>query len=97
MWVGVHSGHTHLVALQEAMENRLEAEGFDRESRPFHPHVTVGRVRRPPRGGLREEGPLPQIDFRVDRLILKQSRLGPGGSTYTDLVSHPLGGRYREE
>ncbi len=52
-----------LARLAGAVESALEAEGFEREGRPFDPHVTIGRVkeahpRRRPREG-RKPGPAP--------------------------------------
>jgi 2'-5' RNA ligase len=33
------------MALQEGMEEGFERIGFPREDRPFHPHLTLGRVK----------------------------------------------------
>lgn len=58
------------------------------ERRPFHAHVTVGRLARgarPPRdsSGLPDPDPL---EFPGECLTLFQSRLHPGGSRYEPLV-----------
>src|SRR2546423_11395136 len=70
---------------------------FQRDSRPFKPHLTVARIRTP--HGARELATAhrstsfePQ-NFSVSELILMRSELGPGGSRYTPLSRYPLGGR----
>ncbi len=72
--------------------------GFPRESRPFSPHLTLGRVRSPRNaaellGALRAEG---RADFgatRVTAFFLMESQLNPQGSIYTVIDSYPLGAR----
>ncbi len=48
LWAGVGEG-PELLGLQEAVEAGLEKEGYPREARPFHPHLTLGRVKGPSR------------------------------------------------
>ena len=43
LWVGVSAGA--LEPLAAAVDAACAAEGFPLETRPFHPHVTLGRVR----------------------------------------------------
>ena len=45
VWVGVDADET-LSLLRENIERALGALGFERDRRPFTPHITVGRVRR---------------------------------------------------
>lgn len=42
-WVGVQEGQEDLEALQEKIETALEELGYEKESRPFQPHMTFGR------------------------------------------------------
>jgi 2'-5' RNA ligase len=46
LWVGVRE-EPELMGLQEDIETALEREGYAREARPFHPHLTLGRVKGP--------------------------------------------------
>ncbi len=97
VWVGITEGVLELSAVQRTVEEELEAVGFAREGRPFSPHLTVGRVK----GLLRhlpvEELAVPPIRFPVERLVVKESVLAPGGSLYTDRGSFPLGATAEEE
>lgn len=45
VWAGVAEPSGALAACQSACESALEPLGFARESRPYHPHLTIGRVK----------------------------------------------------
>ena len=75
-----------LELLQDRIERGGERIGFPPEGRPFHPHITLGRVReghRLPLGALdRLEAIRPQPPFSADRVVLYESQIGPTGPTY---------------
>jgi recombination protein RecA len=45
LWIGIREPLELVRKLHENMENALSGAGFSRDERPFHPHVTVGRVK----------------------------------------------------
>lgn len=94
LWAGYQS-ETALELLVHRVEQRAEALGFPVEGRPFRPHVTLGRVRDgvtwPAAASDRLEREALQASFVADRLILFESRQGPGGSIYSQLHSFSLG------
>ena len=45
LWLGFDQGRELLIELQGIVENALEELGYRRESRQYHPHLTLGRVR----------------------------------------------------
>lgn len=49
VWAGIGLNADQVVRIAEATENALEKIGFKKEERPFHPHITLGRVRSPSR------------------------------------------------
>jgi len=73
----------------------MEKQGFARENRPFHPHLTLGRVKFPARLDLliqemnknqgRRFG-----EMRVERVTFFQSTLRPSGAEYTVLKEFRL-------
>lgn len=71
-----------LADLVARVASALAAVGLPPEERPFRPHVTLGRVRRPPLRGARVEATLPPLRFEVRELILFQSELTPRGARY---------------
>ena len=81
-----------LLMLHGAIEAALEPLGFQREQRPFKPHVTLARGDR--KGGnprvqrelVRSHPPPPGDPFTVDSFVLFQSHLKPGGSEYVPLA-----------
>jgi 2'-5' RNA ligase len=96
VWAGVTEGAAEMIALVRRIDTVLVPLGFPRDERPFSPHVTLGRVRRPERNlaltdalenaAAREFG-----QMRVPSASLMQSGLGPRGARYTELVSVRLG------
>ena len=45
LWVGMKQGEKNLVQLQKNVEEALVPLGFERENRPFHPHLTLARIK----------------------------------------------------
>jgi RNA 2',3'-cyclic 3'-phosphodiesterase len=102
-WVGIAEGALAARGLQARLESELGACGFPLESRPWHPHLTVGRVfddrrwRREITPALRQAlaqagtRPVARLPIRV--ISLMKSDLGPAGARYTELASRALGSR----
>ncbi len=89
-------GPAALELLADRVERECEPLGFPIEARPFHPHVTIGRVRQGERlrpeaverlAGLEVKG-----GFLAHELVLFESRLRPEGRTYVARVAHRLTG-----
>ena len=101
LWIGIREPLELVGKLQQNIETALSRSGFPREDRPFHPHVTAGRVKGTlsPGWGERFAGALSGIRFgtaRVESFQLFESRLSPAGATYTVVREFPLGaGRSR--
>ena len=101
LWIGIREPLELVGKLQQNIETALSRSGFPREDRPFHPHVTAGRVKGglPPGWGDRFAGALSGVGFgstRVESFQLYESRLSPAGATYTVVREFPLGaGRSR--
>ena len=84
-----------LELLQDRIERGGEGIGFPPEGRPFHPHITLGRIRE---GHRLPEGAIARLDmidrqeeFVADRVALFESRLGTGGPLYTARAEFALG------
>jgi len=95
LWVGVAGGALEIRGLQGRVETALDARGFGREARPWHPHLTVGRVFDPARwrreagSALRAEiarlGTRALADLPVAQVALVRSELHPAGARYHTL------------
>lgn len=80
-------------SLQSTLAGALiEGAFYERESRPFFPHVTVARVRGgTPHGPGRENlAPPPALTFSGAAVTLYRSRPTSGGATYEPLARAPL-------
>ena len=88
LWLGLELPEP-MIALQAACEAAAVAAGFPPETRPFSPHLTLGRWRdRAPRPEL------PAADLgrtSLDTLVLFRSQLHPDGPVYTELARFGLG------
>jgi 2'-5' RNA ligase len=86
-WAGVDGGDA-LPCLASTIDAALEKLGFPRETKPYHPHLTLARTSARP---LRELQPLladppPQFGTMTAReFFLYQSQPQKGGSKYTKL------------
>jgi RNA 2',3'-cyclic 3'-phosphodiesterase len=91
-WAGVDGGD-HLSHLASTIDEALEKLGFSRESKPYHPHLTLSRASTRP---LHELQPLlaarpPQFGTMTAReFFLYQSQPQKGGSKYTELERFQL-------
>lgn len=97
VWAGAEGAVRELSALHAGIEAALAPIGFEPERRPFSPHVTIGRVRRP-RGlkrlsaTIRELRHEPLGSLEVAEVVLFESTLTPSGARYQARSRHPLSG-----
>jgi 2'-5' RNA ligase len=97
VWLGIAGEVAPLAALAEDLGRRLTPLGFQPETRPFSPHLTVGRARdaqgAPGLGGALAEAALGEgVAWRAGELVLFESHLEPGGARHEPLLRAPLGG-----
>ena len=88
IWIGLVNGKEILTSFQKQIEAQLEKIGFQTENRPFHPHLTLGRMKssrgREEMVGRMEKHREEEFgDFQVERVILFKSDLKPSGPVYT--------------
>ena len=90
LWAGLEGELGSLRELKAAVDERLAPLGFAGEERPFHPHVTLGRISagleaRACQQVARALESQPENDYgewEVGRINLMRSRLAPAGATY---------------
>jgi len=90
LWLGVEEGADELTTAARLLDRRLGELGFARETRAFHPHLTLARVRSP-REGVRAwqalQGTNERFEpFTADRMVVFQSVLARDGARYTPLA-----------
>ena len=86
-WVGLEADGQTLIQLQNKIDDELSGLGFEKDTRRFHPHLTVGRVRSPKNIGkvIQKfvEYPFPEIEFKVEQILIMKSELTPKGALYS--------------
>lgn len=101
IWTGISGETPQLVKLHRELGDRLKGiGGFTPETRPYSPHLTIGRVKDDllPRqlaqlGEVieRKQGQLGELaTLRVTEISLMRSDLKPAGPVYTQLAYAPL-------
>jgi 2'-5' RNA ligase len=99
LWVGVHEPSGLLAELHSTLESQFEHLGFEREDRPFHPHLTLGRTKRQAARSTTHAlaEALEPVEIEVlgqvpaDELRLYRSDLKPSGAVYTVLAAAEFG------
>lgn len=83
LWIGVDRGADELDSVAAVCEDAAQRVGFTPEDRPFHPHLTLSRIR--PQQDVRslvadfgDAG----VRVRVTGVTLFHSRPGRGGAVY---------------
>ena len=87
VWVGLLDSGGGLAALRERLDVSLLTIWCPPEDRPFHPHLTLGRVRgrlTVPNEPIWQEPPL-AVTIPIESIHLMQSNLKPGGAEYAEL------------
>ncbi len=90
-WAGLDAP-PNLARLAEQVESAMASIGFQREDRPFNPHLTLARFKVPraqPRleALLKVQGPSHFGTFDVSEIFLWESRLLPAGAEYRKIAS----------
>jgi 2'-5' RNA ligase len=93
IWIGLQS--ETLIRLAEQLEAASRESGFDPESRPYSPHLTIGRVRnmrarRQIRTILTRDSCVEFGTSRIEHLSLYRSVIGGPSAIYYELARYPL-------
>ena len=96
IWVGLAGELARLRALQATLADALAERGFPREARPYAPHLTLARVRKP----LTDDAlttlakiqgePPPDATWRAEAIAVMKSELLRPAARYTALSRWPL-------
>jgi len=101
LWLGVDGQVKQLQELVLNINTELEKEGFLIEDKDFVPHITLARIKYPPK-----ETPditdylntsFEPIKFNISRIRFMSSELFPNGPIYSILGTHFLGNNSKQE
>ena len=100
IWLGVTAGAGTLTSAHAVLGQRLRSADLTPESRPFSPHLTVGRVKVPSGQHWSRLAaavpPVPVAEWDLRACTLFQSHLSPAGPTYRPLLIIPFAGASRQ-
>jgi RNA 2',3'-cyclic 3'-phosphodiesterase len=93
VWIGTDGGCENLLEVYQLLEGCLELEGFDRDEKPFSPHLTIGRVKKHKDLIMPDRVPdFETVTFDVGGFSLVKSVLTPQGPIYETLYERRFGG-----
>lgn len=96
IWLGLNGDIQGIASLKTDLGKPLESFGIKQEKRPFKPHLTLGRFRKPViekaflKKIIDDYSNIPGPDGKLDELVLFKSELKPGGAVYSRIHSWPL-------
>ena len=102
LWWGTDTAPSEFLAIHFHVQEALHLLGYEKEDRPFHPHVTLGRLK----GGInpvhlaevtKDPGAPMDTEFSVERFDLMESRLHPEGAIHESLAEIHIEPKQPEE
>ncbi len=94
LWIGIEGTSGRLTELHQALEDECANAGFPHEERPFHPHLTIARIRTPPDSrhlaAVHKETRFEPETVFASELAVIRSELRSGGSRHTVVSRHGL-------
>ena len=95
LWLGIDEGKKTIIKLQKAIVEKLIPLGFVTEGRPYHPHVTLARIK-----SRKNIKPLMDLihshknadigSMKAEKFVLMKSDLKPEGPVYSVLKEFNL-------
>jgi 2'-5' RNA ligase len=99
LWLGLKDEKGSLLNLNEILETECEQIGLAKEKRDFKPHLTIARLREPQKSKelaqKHLENEFQTVEFKVNEIVIYESKLLPQGSIYSAVSKHKLGNRTR--
>ena len=96
LWIGISDFSGNLGELHAHLEDQAAIAGFEKDDRPFHPHLTLARLRQPRQArtlaAAHRELDFDPTQIPVSELLVMRSELSNEGSKYTVISRHPLRG-----
>ncbi|HEX9628716.1 MAG TPA: RNA 2',3'-cyclic phosphodiesterase [Pyrinomonadaceae bacterium] len=94
LWIGVDDYSGKLAQLQAKLDEEGRRLGFEKEARPFNPHLTIARLRKSQGARVlalaHKEMGFASTKVNVTELTVIRSELSSKGSNYTVISRHAL-------
>jgi len=90
LWAGISDGAEHVKDIADEVSAAMESEGFEKETRDFRPHVTIGRIKsaknRDKLKKIVESTKVNPVSSRISSIILFRSDLSKTGAVHTPIA-----------
>ena len=99
LWIGLEGDIERMAQFRDTLQACLVPFGIRKEKRPFKPHLTLGRFRKPGKNSRQIEAVVAKYQDvkspvqRLDELIMFKSDLRPSGAEYSRLAAWPMVGK----
>jgi 2'-5' RNA ligase len=97
LWIGINDLPAQLAELHARIEEESARAGFAKETRQFHPHLTIARLRHADSAralaAAHKQMEFEPMDVAVAELLVIRSELSSEGSKYTTVSRHTFGVR----
>jgi 2'-5' RNA ligase len=95
IFYSVREGAAELEELAGKIDREMSALGFRKEKRPYHPHLTLARIKKRPSAGILEKlqnvPPLEEQNYQdVKSFQLLRSHLSRSGARYEIIADFEL-------
>jgi 2'-5' RNA ligase len=94
LWIGINDSSGALLELHRRLEAEAANVGFAKETRPFHPHLTIARLRQPDNAraltAAHNQMEFEPLEIAVTELVVIRSELSSAGSKHTVVSRHQL-------
>lgn len=90
LWLGIDQGAEEATKLASIAEEAAQAAGLDAEERPFHPHLTLARIRPPENVTGLIETEFEPLRWRCESMVVYESILGGRHPRYEALETFAL-------
>ena len=94
IWLGIENGKEKVEEIFKNIEERLSSIDIPPDTRKFHPHITLGRVRRRVDKGWWKgilNMKLPKFpEIQIEEITLYSSKLHPDGPEYTPIKRYVI-------
>ena len=96
LWIGINDLSSKLAELHARLEVESARAGFAKGTRPFHPHLTIARLRQADHARAlavaHKQLEFDPLEIAVAELVVIRSELSSEGSKYTVVSRHALFG-----
>jgi 2'-5' RNA ligase len=96
LWIGINDSSGKLGELHTQLEDEAMKEGFEKDDRPFRPHLTIARLRQPHHAGAlataHKQMEFSPLEVPASELLVIRSELSSAGSRYSVISRHTLFG-----